>query len=288
MALLYFLGTVVAVALMAPMVEGTTTQSQLPSTEVNILFPALDGTNMDNLDGSVVNVDASTTTILIDCRSSATAQCSSSGYILPQTLTAGPSFQDYYYDVTSYYNRTIYIVTGSLDCNMTSSTLGASCYTSMSNWVSSGTNSNSTAWSTTVSISSFNLKYNTLTVSSGLEKLQATATAATNASPGQTMTSTSTPTTTTASTLANNSSSKAWIAGPVIGAVVGLALVAAVAFWCVGKRRRSKADPVGWNPTEGRSEVSGHQVFLPVQNVQPSEISAKGEISELSTQNNYP
>lgn len=275
---------------MAPMVGGTTTQSQLQSTEVDILFPALDGTNLNYLEGSVVNVNASTTTILIDCRSSATAQCSSSGYILPQTLTAGPSFQGYYYDITSYYNRTIYIVTGTLDCNMTSSTLGASCYSSLSNWVSSGTNSSSTVWSTTVSISSFNLKYNTLTVSSGLEKLQTTATAA---SPGQTMTSTSTPTTTTttASTLENNSPSKAWIAGPVIGAVVGLALVAAVAFWCVGQRRRSKAEPVGWNPTEGRSEVSGHQGFLPVQNVQPSEIyvqpseiSDKGEIAELPTQ----
>ncbi|KAJ5804914.1 hypothetical protein N7474_010801 [Penicillium riverlandense] len=268
-----------AVASMIPMVAGTTAQS----TEVDIIFPALISMNLDYVEGSVVSAGASATTIEIDCRSSATNQCLSSGYILPQTLTTGPSFQDFHYDITSYYNSTIYIVTGTLDCNLTSSTLGASCYASTSTWISSGLNATSSAWSTSISISSFNLKYNTLTVASGLGKLP-TVTAATNASPRQTVTSTSTPTTTTnaATTSKHRSSSKAWIAGPVVGVVVGLALLAAAAFWYISRRRKRNADPMGGNPSEGISEVSEHQAHLPVQNSRAGELPAQIASTELS------
>ncbi|KAJ5604844.1 hypothetical protein N7510_009998 [Penicillium lagena] len=270
--------TAVAVASMISMVAGTTAQS----TEVDIIFPALDGMNLNDLEGSVMSADASATTIQIDCRSSVTNQCLSSGYVLPQTLTTGPSFQDYYYDITSYWNSTIYIVTGALDCNLTSSTLGASCYYSRSTWVSSGLTANSSASSTSISISSFNLKYNTLTVASGLEKLQATQTAATNAAPGQTVKSTSTPTTTAASSSEHHISSKAWIAGPVVGAVVGLALFTALAFWCVSRRRKTNADPVGWDSSEGIAGVSEYQAHLPVQNSHARELPVKSASAELS------
>ncbi|KAJ5984726.1 hypothetical protein N7481_006825 [Penicillium waksmanii] len=269
--------TAVAMVSMIPMVAAKMAQS----TNVNILFPGLHGMNMNDVEGSVVSADATATTIQIDCRSSATSQCTSSGYLLPQTLTAGPSFQDFHYDVTSFWNKTIYIVTGTLDCNVTGSTLGASCYFSTSTWISSGTNSNSSVFATTASISSFNLKYNTLAVSSGLENLP-TATAATNASPGHTGTSTSTPTTTTAMTPEHHSSSEAWIAGPVVGAVAGLALAAAAVFWFVSRRRKSNADPVYWNTTEGAPEISEHQAYLPAQNAQIGELPAKSVPAELS------
>lgn len=270
----------VVVASMIPMVA---TATVVQSTEVSILFPGLHGMNMNDLEGSVVSADVTATTIQIDCRSSVTNQCHSSGYILPQTLTGGPSFQEFHYDVTSFYNSTIYIITGTLDCNMTGSTLGASCYFSTSTWISSGMNATSSAWSTATSISSFNLKYNTLTVSSGLEKLP-TKTAATNASPGHTGTSTSTPTTTAATTPEHHSSSEAWIAGPVIGAVAGLALAAAAAFWYVSRRRKTNADPVYWNPTEGKPEGSEHQAYMPVQNTQAEELPATSAPAELSAQ----
>ncbi|KAJ5536429.1 hypothetical protein N7513_009615 [Penicillium frequentans] len=249
------LSVAMAVAPVIPVVAAATTAQ---STEVDILFPALDGMNINSLEGSVVGADTASTTIQIDCRSSATSQCLSSGYILPQTLTAGPSFQDLHYDITSLYNSTIYIVTGNLDCNVTGSTLGASCYFSTSTWISSGLNATSSAWATAVSISSFNLKYNTLTVLSGLENLP-TETAATSASPGHTGTSTSAPTTTVATTPEHHSSSEVWIAGPVIGAVAGLALLAAAVFWCASRRRKANADPMYRNPAEGTPEDSEHQ-----------------------------
>lgn len=90
-----------------PMVAATTTAQ---STEVDILFPALNHMNMDDLEGSVVSADATATTIEIDCRSSVTNQCISAGHMLPQTLTTGPSFQVFYYDVTAYYNSTVYML----------------------------------------------------------------------------------------------------------------------------------------------------------------------------------
>lgn len=272
-------------ASMILMAAATTQQS----TNIDILFPALHDMDFNNVEGSVMSADATATTYQIDCRSSVTKQCTSSGYLLPQTLTAGPSFQDFHYDVTSFWNSTIYIVTGTLDCNMTGSTLGASCYFSTSTWISSGTTNASSVFTTSASISSANLKYNTLAVPSGLENLPV-ETAATNASPGHTGTSTSKPTTTAAMASEHPSSSKAWIAGPVIGAVAGLALATVAAFWFTSRRRNNKADPVYWNPTEGTSEASGHPTYLPLQgtqvselsNAQVGELSAKGPLAELS------
>jgi hypothetical protein len=120
-----------------------------------------------------------------------------------------------------------------------------------------------------------------LAVLSGLENLP-TPTAATQASPGHTGTSTSTPTTTAATTSEHHSSSKAWIAGPVVGAVAGLALAAAAAFWFVSRRRKGKTDPVYWNPTEGTPEVPEHQAYLPAQNARLGELPAKSAPAELS------
>ncbi|KAJ5456094.1 uncharacterized protein N7458_003677 [Penicillium daleae] len=272
---------VAAVALLVPTVAGTTTAQ---STEIDILFPALNEMDMNNLEGSIMSADASSTTIQIDCRSSVTAQCISSGYVLPQTLTKGPSFQDYYYDVTSLFNSTIFVITGRLDCNMTSSTLGASCFASTSTWASRGTNASSSVWSTSVTISSFNLKYNTLTVSSGLENLQTATTAAIIASPSQTVTSTPTPTTTPAveTSSAGHSSSKAWIAGLVIGVLAGLALVAGTAIWCVGRRHKMNTKPLGWEPTNKIPGKSGPRA----QNAELKELPAGSQRAELSTQNN--
>ncbi|KAJ5406986.1 hypothetical protein N7465_008270 [Penicillium sp. CMV-2018d] len=105
------------------MAAATTPQS----TNIDILFPALHDMDFNNVEESIMSADATATTYQLDCRSSATKKCTSSGYLLPQTLTAGPSFQDFHYDVTSFWNSTIFIVTGTLDCNMTASTLGASC-----------------------------------------------------------------------------------------------------------------------------------------------------------------
>ncbi|KAJ5281032.1 hypothetical protein N7478_006404 [Penicillium angulare] len=271
---------VAAAALMMPIVAGTTTAES--TKNMDILFPALYGMNLDNLEGSVVTGDASSTTIQIDCRSSATAECTSSGYVLPQTLTKGPSFQDNYYDVTSLFNSTIFVITGRLDCNMTSSTLGASCFASTSTWDSRGTNASSSAWSTSVTISSFNLKYNTLTLSSGLENLQPGTTATPNASPIQTATSTSIPTTTTVqASSAGHSSSKAWIAGVVVGVVAGLALVVGTAIWCLRRSHKRNTKPLGWEPTNEMPEKSEPQV----QNAELRELPAGSQKAELSTQN---
>ncbi|CAI7606704.1 unnamed protein product [Penicillium pancosmium] len=272
---LHSIGILITAVAMTSTIPGVAAK-MAQTTDVDILFPGLHDMNMNDVEGSVVSADASTTTIQIDCRSSATNQCTSSGYLLPQTLTVGPSFQDFHYDVTSFWNKTIFIVTGTLDCNVTGSTLGASCYFSTSTWISSGTNSKSSVFATTASISSFNLKYNTLAVSSGLENLPI-ATTATNASPGHTRTSTSTPTTTAAMASEHHSSSEAWIAGPVVGAVAGLALAAAAAFWFVSRRHL-----VYWNPTEGAPEVSEHQAYLPAQFAQMGELQAKSVPAELS------
>ncbi|KAJ5500572.1 hypothetical protein N7453_009623 [Penicillium expansum] len=266
------IGIALAMASMIFMAAATTPHS----TDIEILFPGLHEMDLNNVEGSVMSADAMATTIQIDCRSSATKQCTSSGYLFPRL-----SLPDFHYDITSFWNNTIFIVTGTLDCNMTGSTLGASCYFSTSTWVSSGTKSISSVFATTASISSANLKYNTLAVPSGLENLPV-ETAAMNVSPGHTGTSTSKPTTTAVTTSEHHSSSKAWIAGPVIGAVAGLALATVAGFWFISRRRKSKAGPVYWDPTQGTSEVSENHACLPAQNALVSELSARSPPAELS------
>ncbi|KAJ5986310.1 hypothetical protein N7451_010675 [Penicillium sp. IBT 35674x] len=224
----------VAVAFLMPTVAVANAAAQ--TTEcgaLHFLFPKID---MSLVEGSVISADSTATTIEVDCRSDFTNICTSSGYVLPQTFTSGPSNQGKHFDATSYFANTMWITYASLDCDITSTSLGASCARTTSSLLSSSSSSTSTTLSDSITLSP-TLTYKTLTVMSGLEKLRTTSTGVIN-------TITSAPTVTATSTTSTSdksvsSSSEAWIAGPVIGGVAGVALAAALAFWLIRRRRKS-------------------------------------------------
>ncbi|KAJ6114699.1 hypothetical protein N7486_000477 [Penicillium sp. IBT 16267x] len=261
----------VAAAFLMPTIAITSAAAQ--TTEIGVIDYLLTDVIMSHLKGSVISADSTATTVEVDCRSEFTHLCTSSIYILPQTFTSGPSIQGISFDVTSYIASTILIASARAKCDITSTSLGASCVRATSLWYSSGSSSNSSRVSGPVTLSP-TLTYKTLAVVSGLEKLRTTSTAGSNASPGATATTTSAPTATATSTTPTSekytsSSSKAWIAGPVIGVVAGVALAAALAFWLIQRRRKSNAD-AGGIPSQGLP--ADHQPLELPANITPAEL----------------
>ncbi|KAJ5903247.1 hypothetical protein N7504_005630 [Penicillium tannophilum] len=230
----------VAVAFLMPTVAAANAAAQ--TTEfgaLHFLFPKLD---MSLVEGSVVNADSTATTIKVQCRSDFSNICTSSGYVLPQTFTTGPSNQAKRIDVTGYFANSMWITSASLDCDIKATSLAASCFRTTSSSFSSGTSTTISTLSDFPTLSP-TLTYKTLTVMSGLDKLRTTST-------GVITTTTSAPTVTATSTTSTpdrsgSSSSEAWIAGPVIGGVAGVALAGALAFCLIQRRRKTNAGAEG-------------------------------------------
>ncbi|CAI7592937.1 unnamed protein product [Penicillium pancosmium] len=240
-----------AVAVMAafliPTIAITTAAQTIEFEALEWLFPSLE---MSHVEGSVLSADSTATTVKIDCRPLFTNQCKSSAYTLPQTFTSGPSIQGKNLEETSYLARKTTFVSVSIHCDITSTSLGASCAKATTSWGSfaSSTVSNLVHLSPT-------LPYKTLAVMSGLEKLRTTSTAAPSAPTATATSVASTP------EKSSSSSSEAWIAGPVIGGVAGVAFAAGLVFWLIRRRRKS---------------IAG------VEDVPPQELPANHQPKELS------
>ncbi|KAJ5523325.1 hypothetical protein N7513_012869 [Penicillium frequentans] len=219
---------------------------------LHFLFPKLD---MSLVEGSVISADSTATTIKVECRSDFSNICTSSGYVLPQTFTTGPSNQGKRIDVTGYFANSMWVTSASLECDVKYTSLAAPCVRTTSSFFSSGTSSTTSTLSDSPTLSP-TLTYKTLTVVSGLDKLRTTST-------GVITTITSAPTVTATSTTSTpaksvSSSSEAWIAGPVIGGVAGVALAAALAFWLIQRRRKTNA---------AAEDIAHHE--LPADNQRP-------------------
>ncbi|KAJ5760647.1 hypothetical protein N7520_007803 [Penicillium odoratum] len=188
--MLFLQSLVTAAAIMIPAMAGA--ESTATSTTTIQLMRKLMSENMTLLEGSVISVDATATTLELDCQSSASSICSSSGMLWPQTVTVGPSIQGMNFDITTYYRSILWIVTGSASCVITDSSMGADCVLSTNSWYSSGTTSNSSSVDGTTVTVEPTLTFATIPVVSGLEKLAAASTpmTTTNASPASAATTT--------------------------------------------------------------------------------------------------
>ncbi|KAJ5805656.1 uncharacterized protein N7503_003258 [Penicillium pulvis] len=254
----------VAVAFLMPII--TVANAAAQTTEfgaLHFMFPVLD---MSHVEGSVISADSTATTIKIECRSDFTNICTSAGYVLPQTFTTGPSNQGKRLDVTGYFAKQMWITSASLECDVRYTSLAAPCVRTTSSFFSSGTFSTTSTLSDSPTLSP-KLTYKALTVMSGLDKLRTDST-------GVITTTTSAPTVTVTSTTSTpdksvSSSSEAWIAGPVIGGVAGVALAAGLAFWLIKRRRKANA---------GAEDIAHHE--LPADNQRP-ELPGESTPAEL-------
>lgn len=129
----------------------------------------------------------------------------------------------------------VYSIAGqSQNCVVTGSTQSASCLIYDDYWHSNISTTSFSSTSATVELSAAQITYDLLTVTAGVEKLAPASTAS--------MTSTATAGIANNSTVSGQHSSKAWIAGPVIGAVVGCAVIAAGVYLCLLRRRKGNSE----------------------------------------------
>ncbi|PWY71597.1 hypothetical protein BO94DRAFT_539551 [Aspergillus sclerotioniger CBS 115572] len=237
-----------AFALMATpaMMQTTTapTTTYIKVFEENIVFYSH---FFSELVGSIVNVDTDQdqTTIAINCIQSLLANCSTRSLGMPPTFTMGPSTFIYSWSSTRHNSQAYTIDVQAEGCKIFSSTESASCWLYASYWHSDNATSTSTSVTENVTMNSADITYDTLMVTAGVEKLLAPATTTQNQD-GTGTASTVTASVSTA-TFSSRSSSKthppsAWIAGPVMGAMIGCALIAAGVYWCL--RRRKQKDPM--------------------------------------------
>ena len=239
------LGAVAAAAAVISMPTMVDAESSLITSTTVPFMTEITHETLSYLGGSVITANQSITSLLLDCKSEYSANCSDGGLALPQTAVIGDTIQGLSYSVTSYFRGTLFIVTANVLCTVTDSASGGSCDYSTSSWFSSGTTSNSSTIDGASETYTTSLIYSTIDVISGLDKLAA-ATTTSNAAPASTATTTSAPYTGTATSTPSNSpssSSKAWIAGPVIGAIAGVALIAGLSFWFL--RRKKQKDTQG-------------------------------------------
>ncbi|PYI00111.1 hypothetical protein BO71DRAFT_312352 [Aspergillus ellipticus CBS 707.79] len=225
--------------------------------------------------GSIVGVDTSNqTTIAINCVQSLLANCSFSSYVLPITVTKGPSTFALSLSSTTKRSADYTIFVQSQECDIISSTESASCMVYTSWWYSNSSTSTSMSKTNTVALSPAQITYDTLMVTAGIEKLLAPATTTQVESETASSTSTGVLSTTTAASSSSSSpgshSSKAWIAGPVVGAVAGCALVAGAVYWCLRRKRRDSMVSGGVGIHDPSEEISPY--------VSPSQYQYKGYI----------
>ncbi|OOF91151.1 hypothetical protein ASPCADRAFT_510354 [Aspergillus carbonarius ITEM 5010] len=256
---------VAAVALMATptMMQTTTapTTTYVKVFEENLVFYSH---VFSELVGSIVNVDTGQdqTTIAIDCIQSLLANCSTRPLGMPPTFTMGPSTFMYSWSSTRQNSQAYTIDVQAEGCKIFSSTESASCWLYASYWHSDNATSTSTSVTETVTMNSADITYDTLMVTAGIEKLLAPATTTQNRDGTVTASIVTASVSTTAFSSSSSSkthSSRAWIAGPVVGAVTGCALLAVGVYWC--RRRKKHRDPMAAAETASQLRSGGMDAY---------------------------
>ncbi|GKZ82739.1 hypothetical protein AnigIFM56816_007560 [Aspergillus niger] len=198
------------------------------------------------LAGSIVDVDTveDRTTIGTNCIHSLIANCSLETVSFPPTFTMGPSTYIHSSSGSEQNSQQYTIDIDSRACRIFSSTQSASCEFYASYWYSDPKTSTSKHITRHTTLKSSEINYHNLLITAGVEKLPTPVT--TSQTQKRTVpTATALPSTTAAASSPSSSSesrpSKAWIAGPVVGAVAGCGLVAAALYWCL--RRKGQEEP---------------------------------------------
>jgi len=150
------------------------------------------------------------------------------------TITSGPSTFAWSMSSTTRSDSVYSIAGQSQNCAVIGSTQSASCLIYDNYWHSNISTTSLSSTSATVELSAAQITYDILTVTAGVEKLVPASTAS--------MSSTTTAGTTSSSTDSGKHNSKAWIAGPVVGAVVGCAVIAAGVYLCLLRRRKANSE----------------------------------------------
>ncbi|PYI03241.1 hypothetical protein BO78DRAFT_472122 [Aspergillus sclerotiicarbonarius CBS 121057] len=254
----------------------TGTAAASTTSYLSLLDPSTNDTQFVNQGASIVSVDQgrNETTAILNCLSSELGLCSLTS---PATVIMGPSTVAISF--TSTFADTLTITTDSMvmyaletrliNCNITSSTQSARCLSTYEVWGSSGSITAASTSTYTHDMSA--VAYQAIPITAGLDKLVVSATSTTTTT--STGTSTSTSTSSGQSGSSKSSSSKAWIAGPVIGALAGCALITAALYWWMRRRRRNRppADGAQADPTDSIP----YKAELPTDNIarQPDEMA---------------
>ncbi|PWY70830.1 hypothetical protein BO94DRAFT_628236 [Aspergillus sclerotioniger CBS 115572] len=262
----------------------TTTITRTVATTTTAYLSLLDTDGVPINDGifvdqaaSIVSVDRSRneTTAILNCMTDDLDICS---FTLPGTVLIGPS--TVVFSVTDTTTTPVTVGTEPvliygvwtewINCEITSSAQTARCVTSFEEWESY---SGDTSLYTTVASRNLSaITYLDIPITAGLENLivSATSTAASTvsststAAPMATSTATGTASSSTSGQpQSSRTSSKAWIAGPVIGGLAGCVLIAAAVYWWM-RRNRQAADIA--QGTESPSDIP-YKAELPADNV---------------------
>ncbi|PYH38407.1 uncharacterized protein BO87DRAFT_393826 [Aspergillus neoniger CBS 115656] len=164
---------------------------------------------------------------------------------IPPTITVGPSTYIHSSSGTKQDPQKFTIGIDSRACRIFSSTQRASCETYVSSWWSDPTTIMSMERTSTTILGPADITYHHLSITAGAEKLPSLVTTTQAQNKTAVATSTALTSTTTAapspSPTPETHSSRAWIAGPVAGAVAGCGLVVVVLYWCL--RRKIQGEP---------------------------------------------
>ncbi|KAL4874326.1 hypothetical protein BJY04DRAFT_204087 [Aspergillus karnatakaensis] len=244
----------------------TTSTATTTITDLPILLPAFPNpTFLSNHAASISSAGAfSATTLVLSCTLPTTTSCGDQEPTI--LLTTGPSTLEYTYwydisnDLPNPYSAT---VTHIVRCDLGYS---ADCTTTGIEWTSTNSATASTTQSETGTIAAQDFTFSAVPITAGAEKLLETP-----------VTAVPVPT----AELDAGEESKAWIAGPVVGGVVGLLLIGGLVWFFLRRRRRRAgagvdmaAELEGSEGSKEKSELSGDSVKaeLPVREVATAEL----------------
>ncbi|KAE8155099.1 hypothetical protein BDV25DRAFT_135142 [Aspergillus avenaceus] len=205
-----------------------------------------------------VNWDRNDTTLVVQCPRTALGECKVAG---PLSITNGPSTFvaafDYTGTVTTAQESSTayYIVHAATNCDITASVSIASCLFSGSQYLTADGTATTQTFTGSTQLGASQITSQAIRITGGIEKL---------VSPTLTPTSTSTPEPT------SSSSSKAWIAGPVIGAVAGVIIIFGGVYWMLRRRKYQAAatdapaiDNLATEFEDRKPELPGDDVIKP-------------------------
>ncbi|KAL2829573.1 hypothetical protein BJY01DRAFT_124203 [Aspergillus pseudoustus] len=282
-------GTPTATGTAGDTTANTDAASASTTTTLDILgLPFEDQDILNLVEGSIEAVDhaSNRTTIALSCASTAASACSSSGLLNPVTITIAPTTFIY----TWLFDGAWYLDTGGSTVNVWATaevgcglvgTQTANCETEyITSYSGTAATSDTASLQTVYSAPDFT--YTAVPITAGVELLVETASATTTTdSAAETGAETNSDTN---SGSRSGSGSKAWIAGPVIGGLVAIAVIIGVIFF-LRRRRQKRAAAEGVTPMAELPGKGVHKSELPAREPAAAELSAvkgQNQVHELA------